>query len=200
MTEVAVLDEPAAAAAAMDPLRSRLLALVAEEPASAASLAQAVDVPRQKVTYHLKVLADHGLVVEVEQRRHGGLTERLYAASATAYVLSPAAMGTAAADPGRVHDRLSAAYLLAVAGRAIREVGALLRGAEDAGKTLPTLSIDTEIRFGSPADRAAFTDELAAAVRDLAARYHDETSPRGRWHRLIAISHPLPPSTPNEEQ
>lgn len=200
MTDVAVLEDPDVAAAALDPLRSRLLALVADEPASAAALAAAVDLPRQKVTYHLKVLAEHGLVREVGQRRHGGLTERLYAASAAAYVLSPATMGTAAADPARVADRLSASYLLAVAGRAIREVGALLRGAEAAGKTLPTLSIDTDIRFGSAADRAAFTEEFAAAVRELAARYHDESSPRGRWHRLVAISHPRPQSTPNQEQ
>ena len=184
----------------MAPLRSRLLALLALEPASAAELAHAVDLPRQKVTYHLKVLAEHGLVVEVDQRRHGGLTERLFAASATAYVISPATMGTAAADPDRAAARLSASSLPAVAGRAIREVGMLLRGAERAGKSLPTLSIDADIRFRSAADRAAFTEELAATVRDLAARYHDESAPRGRWHRFVALSHPRPQPTPNEEQ
>ena len=192
MPDVAVLDTAAAALVALDPTRARLLAALAEEPASAAGVAARVDLPRQKVGYHLKALQEQGLVVEVEQRRHGGLTERVLAASAGAYVVSTAAMGGAGADPARVPDRLSASYLLALAARVVREVGALVRGAEDAGKRLPTLSIDADIRFRSAAERAAFADELAAAVRSLAARYHDESAPGGRWHRVVAVSHPRP--------
>ncbi|WP_210188831.1 hypothetical protein [Hyphomicrobium sp. CS1BSMeth3] len=51
-----------------------------------------------------------------------------------------------------------------------------------------TLSIDTVIRFQSPADRAAFTADLASAVPALAARYHDGSAPRGRSHRLVVAS------------
>jgi hypothetical protein len=133
-------------------------------------------------------------VVEVERRRHGGLTERVLAASASSYVVSPAALGAAAADPGRMRDRLSAAYAVAVAARAVREIGSLLRGATAAGRRLPTLTVDTDIRFRSAADRAEFADELAAAVRALAARYHDESASGGRWYRLVALSHPRPRS------
>lgn len=192
MTDVTVLDEPAVAAAALDPLRSRLLSLLATEPRSAAALAEAVDLPRQKVGYHLRVLAEHGLVEEVGQRRHGGITERLFRSRASGYVVSPSAMGDAGADPQTVADRLSASYLLALAGRAIQEVGALARGAEEAGKTLATLSIDTDIRFRDAEQRAAFTEELALEVQRLAAKYHDEAAPAGRWHRLVAMSHPRP--------
>lgn len=192
MQDVAVLDTPAAALVALDPVRARLLAALGEEPASAAGLAARVGLPRQKVHYHLRALEDQGLVVEVGQRRHGGLTERVLAASAGAYVVSPAAMGAAGADPARVPDRLSASYLLALAGRVVREVGALLRRAEQAGAPLPTLSVDADIRFRSPEDRAAFADDLAGAVRTLAARYHDEAAPDGRWYRLVALSHPRP--------
>ncbi len=42
------------------------------------------------------------------------------------------------------------------------------------------------------ADRAAFTAELATAVQALAARYHDESAPNGRWHRLVVAAHPRP--------
>lgn len=187
-----MLDEPHAAVVALDPLRSRLLALLGTEPASAASLASAVGLPRQKVGYHLRMLAEHGLVTEVGQRRHGGLTERLFAASAGAYVVSPGALGAAGADPERVADRLSAAYLLALAGRAVREVGQLVRGAADARTRLPTLSIDTDIRFANAAERDAFAQELAASVRELASRYHDESAVEGRWYRVLALSHPRP--------
>ena len=131
-------------------------------------------------------------MVDIDARRHGGLTERILAASAGAYMVSPSAMGDAGADPRRLPDRLSAAYLVALAGRVVREVGALLKGAEAAGQRLPTLSIDADVRFRSADDRAAFADELAAGVRSLVARYHDESAPAGRWYRVVAVTHPRP--------
>ena len=191
MLDVQVIDDPAAAAVALEPVRSRLLAELAE-PASAAALAARVGIPRQKINYHLRALEAHGLVRVSDTRRWGGLTERRMVASAASYVVSPGAMGPAAADPARRADRLSAGYLIALAARVVREVSGLLRGAEDAGKKLATLSIDTEIRFRSPAERAAFTRELTQAVAALAARYHDEHAPGGRPHRLVAMAHPLP--------
>ena len=60
------------------------------------------------------------------------------------------------------------------------------------GKRVAALSVDTEIRFRSAVERAAFTDELAAAVTGLVARYHDASAPGGRVHRLVAVAHPLP--------
>ena len=71
----------------------------------------------------------------------------------------------------------------------MREVGALSRKADAAGRRLPTFAIDTEIRFRSAADRAAFADELTAAVVDLVARYHHDG---GRPHRLVIAAHPKP--------
>lgn len=191
MLDVQVIDDPAAAAVALEPVRSRLLAELAE-PASAAALAARVGISRQKINYHLRALEAHGLVRQAETRRWGGLTERRMVASAASYVVSPGAMGPAAADPRRRADRLSAGYVIALAARAIREVSGLLRGAEAAGKNLATLSIDTEIRFRSPAERAAFTGELTRAVAALAARYHDEQAPGGRPHRLVVMAHPIP--------
>jgi hypothetical protein len=65
---------------------------------------------------------------------------------------------------------------------------------------LPTLSVDTVIRFRSAAERAAFTQEFAAAVGALTARYHDESAPAGRPHRLIAVAHPLPQSSATNKE
>jgi DNA-binding transcriptional ArsR family regulator len=199
MRDLEVIEDPAAAAAALEPVRSRLLAELAQ-PASAAALAARVGMPRQKVNYHLRALEAHGLVRQASTRRWGGLTERLLVASAASYVVSPGALGPAAADPVRRADRLSAGYLVALAARVVREVSALVRGAEAAGKKLATLSIDTEIRFRSPAERAAFTAELTQAVAALAARYHDAEAPDGRPHRLLVMAHPLPQEPRTEEE
>ena len=198
MLDVEVIEDSAAAGVALDPIRARMLAELVE-PGSAASLASRLGIARQKANYHLRALEAHGLVRVAGERRWGGLTERLLVATASSYVVSPAALGAAAPDPAKVADRLSARYLVALGARLVREVGDLARRADAAAASLPTLSIDGEIRFRSAAERAAFTEDLAAAVRALAARYHDEGAPGGRTHRLVIAAHPVPPAPPIEE-
>jgi DNA-binding transcriptional ArsR family regulator len=198
MLDVAVINDPATAMVALEPVRSRLLAELSE-PASAATLASRLGIGRQKVNYHLRALESHQLVRVAEERQWGGLTERLMVASAASYVVSPGAMGPVAADPGRSADRLSASYLIALAARMIREVNDLLGRARKVGKRLPTLSLDTEIRFRSAQDRAAFSHALVGAVTTLAARYHDASAPGGRSHRLVIVAHPLPHKPQSKE-
>jgi DNA-binding transcriptional ArsR family regulator len=188
MLDVFVIDDAEAAAAALDPIRARLLAALAE-PASAAALAGRLDLSRQKINYHLNALEAHGLVRVVEERRWGGITERILQAVAQTFAVSPAALDPGATDPARASDRLSAGYLIALAGRVVREVADLRRRAAEAGQRLPTLSIDTEIGFRSADDRAAFAVELTDAVAALAARYHHDD---GRPHRVLAAAYPRP--------
>jgi DNA-binding transcriptional ArsR family regulator len=198
MLDLEVIDDPAAVAMAVEPMKSRLLAALAE-PASAAALAARLRIPRQKINYHLRLLEEYGLVQVSEERLWGGLTERVMVASAASYMVSPVALGPAAADPGHSHDRLSGSYLIALAARIVREVSALMRRARDTHKRLATLSLDTEIRFKSAADRAAFTNELTEAVTTLVSRYHDATTPGGRAHRLVIVAHPLPQQSDQKE-
>ena len=198
MLAIQVIDDPAAATVALEPVRSRLLAELAA-PASAATLAARVGLARQKVNYHLHALEAHRLVRLAQERKWGGLTERLLVATASSYVVSPSALGPVAPDPDRELDRLSASYLIALGARVVREVGDLIRRAREAGKRLATLSMDTEIRFRSATDRAAFSNELAEAVARLAAKYHDESAPGGRVHRLVVVAHPLPKPSDRKE-
>ena len=198
MLDVDVIDDPLAATVALDPVRSRLLAELAA-PASAATLAARLGIARQKVNYHLRALEAHGLVQVAETRKWGGLTERRLVATAASYVVSPTALGAAATDLDRGWDRLSASYLIALAARVVREVGDLLRRSRAAGQRLPSLAIDAEIRFRSPAERAAFTAELTRAVTGLVSRYHDADAPGGRSHRLIVVAHPLPREAPDSQ-
>ncbi|HVT12834.1 MAG TPA: helix-turn-helix domain-containing protein [Fimbriimonadaceae bacterium] len=191
MLDLEVIDDPSAATVALEPVRSRLLSELAQ-PASAATLAHRLGIARQKATYHLKALEAHRLVQESGRRQWGGLTERLYVASAASYVVAPNAMGAVASDPCKTADRLSAAYLIALAARVVQEVSDLVRRARAAEKSLATLSIDAEIRFRSAEERAAFTSDLTQAVNTLAARYHDASAPGGRAHRLVVVAHPLP--------
>jgi DNA-binding transcriptional ArsR family regulator len=194
--DIEVIENPAAAAAALDPIRSRLLAELAE-PASASALAGRMGLARQKINYHLRTLESHRLVEVAKQRQWGGITERMMVATASSYLVSPGALGAVAPDPGRETDRLSAGYLIALASRVVREVSALMRHSREIGKRLPTLSIDAEIRFRSAEERARFSQELTQAITHLAVRYHDVSAPGGRSHRLLVVAHPLtePPHT-----
>lgn len=187
-----MVDEPAAAVALLDPIRARILEELTR-PGSATTVAAAIGETRQKVNYHLRHLEALGLVELVEERPRRGLTERVVVASARSYLVSPAVLGDRAPDPGAT-DRLSADYLVALAGRVVREVGELRRRAGLAGRTLPTLAIDADVRFASAAERAAFTAELGDAIAHLVSRYHDESAPGGRWHRLVVGAHPIPAS------
>lgn len=186
MHGVAVIEDPAAAAVSLDPTRARMLAELVD-PHTATTLAARLGLARQKVNYHVKALEQHGLVELVEERRKGNMTERVVRATAAAYVISPAALAAVAPDPARSPDRLSASWLLALAARLVRETGALITGAARAGKPLSTYGLDAEVTFARPADRAAFADELTAAVAGLISKYHAGT---GRPHRLIVAVHP----------
>ena len=200
MLDVAVIEDAAAAEASLDPVRARLLSALAE-PGSATTLAARAGLSRQQANYHLRALERHGLVELVEERRKGNCTERVLRATAASYVISPTALAEVAPDPGRAPDELSARWLLALAARLVREVGELITRAAAARKPLATFAIDSEIRFASAADRAAFAAELSDAVAGLVGKYHDAEAKGGRAHRLIVAVHPSitrPPETTKE--
>ena len=201
MHDVAVIEDPAAAGVSLDPMRSRLLAALAQ-PGSATTLAAQVGLSRQKVNYHLRALERHGLVELVEERKKGNMTERVLRATAASYLISPAALAAVAPDPDRSPDQLSARWLLALAGRMVQEVGTLITRARAARQPLATFGIDSQVRFASAAERAAFAAELSDAVEGLVAKYHDESAEGGRAHRLVVALHPSitkPPDTTTKE-
>ena len=188
---IGVVGSAASAATMLHPLRMRILESL-REPGSATALAVRLGLPRQKVNYHLRELEKHDLVILVEERRRGNCTERILRARAHYYVISPKTVGALAADPEEIRDRFSSAYLTALVGKALEDLGDLRQRADRAGKKLATFSLQTEVRFSSPADRAAFTEELAAAVARLVPKYHDEDAPGGRRFRFLLGAYPDP--------
>lgn len=197
MLDVAVIDDPAVAEVSLDPMRARLLAELVE-PGSATMLAARVGLARQKVNYHLRELERHGLVELVEERRKGNVTERVLRATAASYVISPAVLAAVQPDPARSPDRLSARWLLALAAQLVRDIGTLLAGATKAKKPLATFGLDAVVRFATPADRAAFVNELTTTITGLVGRYHDEHAPAGREHRVVLAIHPRVTTEPKE--
>ncbi|MFD5076837.1 ArsR/SmtB family transcription factor [Streptomyces sp. NPDC058371] len=200
MLDVTVIEDAAAAAVSLDPVRARLLAELAAGPASAAMLAGRIGLPRQKVNYHLKALERHGLVELADERRKGNVTERLMRATAASYVISPLALAAVQPDPDRFRDQLSARWLLALGARLVRDVGSLITGATKARKRLATYALDGEVTFATAADRAAFIEELTAGVGGLIRKYDAPDTAGGRSHRIVVALHPtVRPETPAAE-
>jgi DNA-binding transcriptional ArsR family regulator len=193
-SDLEVVVDPERAAALMHPPRRRVLEALGE-PGSAATLARSLSLPRQRVNYHLRELAERGLaergLVELQEERvNGSCTERIYARASRTYTISDAALGPLAGAPEAVLDRFSAAYQIALAARTVGELGKLQAGAAAADQKLASLALDTEVRFSSP--RHAFSEELSALVADLIGRYHDERAEKGRTYRLHLGAYPKP--------
>lgn len=189
-----MLEDAARVAAALSPLRRRILAGL-DEPCSAAGLAARLGLPRQKVNYHVRALERAGLLEAAGTRRRRGCVERLMRPTAHSFVISPALLGSLAAAPEEVRDRFSSTYLLAAAGRMVHEVARLREGARRAGKGFATLTIQADVAFATPADRAAFAEELGAALARLARKYHADV-PGSRRFRFLVGGHPVPKPQP----
>ncbi|RZJ41499.1 MAG: ArsR family transcriptional regulator [Brevundimonas sp.] len=181
-----LLDTLDVAHLALAPIRRRILAALVE-PASAAGLAEQLDMPRQKIGYHLKALEDAGLIRLAGERKKRGFTERLFVAAEN-YVLDPALL-QAPADPDAVEaqDRHAAGHLIQTASAMVRDVARMREAAEAEGARLLTLTIEADLTFARPADFDAFSHDVAEAVAALARRY---AAPEGRRYRLTAAAHP----------
>ncbi len=191
--DYAVVESTDQAATLMDPMRLQILAHL-REPESAAGVARALGLPRQRVGYHIRELERAKLLRSVGERRRGNYVEQLLQATATFYVVGPRALGVMGVEAGPIRDRFSSAYLIAAASRTIGDVGELRERARAAGRQLPTLTLEGEVRFGSGEEQRAFADELTDTFAALVAKYHDGAAERGRRFRIVISGHPALPA------
>ncbi len=196
--DFALINSAEQAAAALHPLRGQLLDQF-REPHSAAEAARSLDLPRQRIGHHVRLLQQQGLLAQVGERRRGAFTERLLQTTARAWAISPRALGAIGMAPDEVRDRFSSEYLAVASARTLHDVSILREMADEQDKRLATLTLETEVRFATPADQAAFAEALTQAVSDLVSRYHDESAAEGRRFRLMIGGHPVAPDNPDGE-
>lgn len=184
---IALVSDQAQARAALTPIRQQLLERL-RRPGSAASLALELDMPRQKLGYHLRALEAAGLVRLVEERPRRGCTERILVACADAFVLDPALVGAPVPAEVDAQDRYASDHLVHTAAGVVREVARMRKAAADEGKRLLTLTLEADIGLSSPADFERFAAAVTEAVAELARTF----APRrgARRYRLLAAAHP----------
>lgn len=187
MRDLLYLERVEQAETLLKPQRIDVLRQLAE-PRSCTEVAARLEQTQQRVYYHVKRLAEHGLVTQVAERRVRGINEGVYQASARAYWLSPRLVGRIGQRQKR--DEASLGYLLdlmeevqsdvaALHGRAARRVaesgaagaaGAESRAGTAAEPDLPSLGVSGAIRV-RPERRPEFMADLKSALEGLFAKY-----------------------------
>jgi DNA-binding transcriptional ArsR family regulator len=186
---VEIAATPEQAKALLHPLRQRIIDLL-EEPDSAAGLARKLDMPRQKVNYHLRKLERIGLLEEVDRHTVGSVTEKRVRAVARTWFLNPEVLGVLDGTEEQIADRWSWGWLVSRAGRMIRDLAKLRQRSERAGKRLATYTQEVTVSFAGPGDRAAFTEELANEIAHLLSKYHSPDAPGARTFTWLLFAHP----------
>jgi DNA-binding transcriptional ArsR family regulator len=196
--EIHCITQRAHAAEVLQPLRLEILRLT-REPTSASEMSQKLGLSRQRVNYHVRVLARSGFLKRSGRRRRRNMIEQRYVASARAFLLSPELLGAVGADWRKVEDAASAAYLLALNCQMGSDLVRAWRESGAAGKQVSTLSLKSQFRFESPKQRERFTAALQEAVVRVVT---DHTSPNlkpdgspgpGSAYRLVLGCYPYLP-------
>ena len=88
MDEVRLIDDLQTLKVVAEPTRFAILELLTA-PRSVTELAAALEVPRTRLYHHVELLRAKGLVEQVDERRVGALTERVYAPTAQTFRPGP---------------------------------------------------------------------------------------------------------------
>jgi DNA-binding transcriptional ArsR family regulator len=84
-----LIDEPRQIKAFTDPLRVRVLVVLAERAATNQQVADALAEPQAKVLYHIRFLLEVGLIRLIDTRVKGGNVEKYYRAVARSFSIQP---------------------------------------------------------------------------------------------------------------
>ena len=196
MRELQIVADPDAAAALLDPGRIQIVA-AAREPASATEIARGLGLPRQRVHYHVRELERAGLLRPAGRRRRGNLIEQRFVATARSYALAPELLGPLAADWRAIADAGSAGYLLALTEQVRSDLSRLSPDEREGPAAPRAVSLKSQFRLESDAQRSAFAAALREAIVAVIARYtspdrrEDGRAGNGRVHRLVLACYPL---------
>lgn len=93
MRDFEVVSTVEAMKALADPVRLRMIGILTGGPATGSMLARELDIPANRAHYHLRRLADRGLVREVAPGPRGSTEERYFIATARHVLVDPAMAG-----------------------------------------------------------------------------------------------------------
>jgi DNA-binding transcriptional ArsR family regulator len=168
-----VVSDPKQLKAFTDPMRNRLLHLLASQEATNQQLAAILGEPQAKVFHHVRFLLDAGLIKLVEQRVRGGNVEKFYRATARVYGFRP--------DPADV-ETLSGPVSGALFESVTQELVASLK----LWPAQPLYWVTRRARL-SPERQSEFNNRLLALLEEFWGRL-DEPAPADPEADLMAFA------------
>ena len=184
--ELMVVSDGQTMALLANPLKAEILREM-NQAQTTAELAQRMDMPRQKLGYHVRQLEEAGLLQSVGESRRGNCVARQLQAVARHFVVSKTD-----ADTGVLPGRFSSNWLVEQSARTIREIGMLSAAADAVDEQIQAVTLDAEIAFDNLQEQQAFAQELGEIISALVARYGSDSSAARRF-RVLAASYPKPP-------
>jgi len=148
---VMVLEAPEQIKAFTDPLRVRVLRILADHAATNQQVADTLGEPHAKVLYHVRFLLDAGLIQLVDTQVKGGNVEKYYRAVAYIFDIRPP-QGDAEGDLALVQPALDNLWHDMIA----------------SVKTYPeyTAHVQTRRKHMTPAKAAEFIEKLGALLKE----------------------------------
>jgi DNA-binding transcriptional ArsR family regulator len=168
------------------PIRVQILESL-REPASAATVARRIGLPRQKVNYHLKELERAGLVQQIDERRVGNFIECVYRAVARTFLVSPEVAWADGRRLETMQSQHSLETLVMLGERLQRDAASLLDRAAFDGAQIASVSVSAELSFENEKQRQAFLNEYLETLAPLLERYGSKT---GAPYRVVLAAYP----------
>lgn len=149
------------------PLRQRLLAELTE-PMSVGDMAQRLGVPAPRLYHHIRVLQEHGFIVDAGTRRVRSNDERLYARSAGTLRFS----GEAVATP-EFRSQLRSDVAAAVDQEAGAFINAVMAWEKGELSDDPPIGVSRRTARLTPAEAREVSEQLSGAVQAVLANRRD---------------------------
>jgi predicted ArsR family transcriptional regulator len=167
------------AKAALHPLRTRIIEILAETAATPSEVGRRLGISASKAHYHVGVLVKHGFVKLVESRTTNGVTEHFYRAVASHFELKGA----------RPSDTMAAMVE--------QELKALVDDFQVAKQQAEPAIFLAIMRLSGTADNLPMVEKHIQALRKQIDRAFAQ--PPGRAYRLVLGWAPMPEYNPEED-
>lgn len=176
-----------------DPLRMRIVRLLAERPLTVSEIAAQLAIPFTRLYYHMHLLEQHGLIRLIETRHlQGTIEEKVYRATAYFFVIDRALLKTGSPDEG--YAALETTLNMALVGARDQILDAVGAGVIDMDHTPPaprTLFCRRASYRLNPAQAVDFYQRLQALMLEYTTPDEEEKGDQIEDYGLAVALYPL---------
>ncbi len=174
-----------------DPLRARIMDILAFQPLTVKQIAARLDSVPGKLYYHINLLEKHGFLRVVATRRVSNMLEKTYQAAATQMDIAPALLTTTTSEGKDAVYDLITSTLDATRADMLRSLQTRFRQLEQgAGQRVRSVVINRDIRHLPDARAEEFALRLKNLLEEFGSMEVPEGSPEAMHYGLALAFYP----------